>query len=680
MIWRLILLSMALALPAVAAPWQQAPSRLESDTGAVRLGSASLGLLAFDVDGAPLHVADGLQMVLDGNRADSLRPAVRGDISLTRSHVRNADGSIMLLESFANHGDQPHDIHLRLIVYLPDDSASPRPEGWISRAGWRLVTGGSGRLVNGWTAGEAGYPGHDPGYIGHEVQMRLAPREHRAVFAILQPPGVDGLPAPDWLSAAQRRGVIDWPWGGGGRPLLGGAASTLAQWQAWRAAHGGEALLVDSLAHAAWLADRFPGLSPFSQLNPRAYAEARAAPGDDGPLAGLPVAVKDIVNLAGLPTLSLPGPVPQPAVADAAIVARLRKLGAVIIGKTVFDEDFNDYGQHRKTGRLRGLYHPDVTVTGSSGGSAIAVAAGIVPLAIGSDTCGSVGTPASHAGIAALRPSPEGLPYAGARPLNPDFDTIGPMVADGHDLPIILAALAGGTPRPVAVKGLRLGVVQPWPDDLPEVQPAIARRFAAALVKLRSAGVDVVPVSLTGWAAARAALRDAPDRTAAAAATRAWLITRGDGQTLESLAASGHLLAAEQADVQALAAAKPNAAQTARRAAALAQVRASVTDAMATARVAALVLPATLAWPGLLDVTRAGAGEPSMCALSALPRLPQATVPLAGVTGEPPGEPPLGAALVGLADDDLHLADIAAALAPLFAADGKVRPAVPPIR
>jgi Asp-tRNA(Asn)/Glu-tRNA(Gln) amidotransferase A subunit family amidase len=676
MIWRAVLLSIAVALPAMATPWQPSPDRLESDSGAVKVGSASLGLLAVGVDGAPLVLADGLQMAQDGNRADSLRPVIRGDISLMRSQLRMADGTVMLLDSFANHGRQPHQIRLRLIAYLPQDSASPRPNGWISRAGWRLVTGGSGLLVNGWTAGKTAYPGHDAAYIGYDVRFRVRPGQRRAVFAILQPPGVDGLPAPDWLSPAQRQAVIGWPWGGDGARLTGGAPSTLALWQADRAAHGSEALLADSLAHAAWLADRFPGLSPLSQLNPRAFAEARARLTDDRPFAGLPVAVKDIINVAGIPTLSLSGSLPRPAATDAAIVAQLRKLGAVIIGKTVFDEDFNDYGQHRTTGRLRGLYHPDVTITGSSGGSAIAVAAGIVPIAIGSDTCGSLGTPASHAGIATMRPSVGGIPYAGARPLNPDFDTLGPMVADGRDLPDIVAALAGGTPRRIKIADIRLGVLQPWPDDLPAMQPAIDHRFAAAVARLRAAGVNVVPVSLAGWAAARDTLRNATDPYRAAVATGEWLKARGDGLTLGSLLSSGQLLDTEKTDLQAQAAARPNAIQAAQRSAALTQVRASVVDPMAAAGVDALLLPAALAWPGLLDVTRTGAGEPSMCALSALPRLPQATVPLAAA----PDEPPLGAALVGLPDEDLDLADIAAALAPLLAGHGKVRPDVPPTR
>lgn len=672
-----VVLAPALALLLAAAPWQPPAATTGSDSGAVQAGRASLGLVAFAADAEAPMLADGLMMTADGARADSLRPAVRGDISLSRSRMVSPDGSIQLLDSLANHGRTTRTVRLRLIAFLPGDSAVARPGGWQSRAGWRLSSGLNGRLVNGWTAGRTAYPGHDPAYAGYEVRLTLGPRQRRALYTQLQPPGVAPAEPPGWLTPAQRQAVVGWTWGGGGVALAGGMPAPLAQWQAWRAAQGSEALLVDSLSHAAWLAARFPGLSPLSQLNPQAFRQARAAAGE-APLAGLLVAVKDMIDVAGMPTLSLPAPVLKPAARDSAIVARLRDAGAVVVGKTTFDEDFNDYGTHRLTGRLRGLVHPDLTVTGSSGGSAVAVAAGIVPLAVGSDTCGSLGTPASHAGIAALRPSPETLPYRGARPLNPDFDTVGPLVADAQDLPVVLTALADAARPALAVptRGLRLGLLQPWPADLPVPHREVAAAFDLATRRLRDAGVEIVTVPLPDWPAARAALRAAPDQARAAKALSGWLQERGDGQTMLSLLEAGHLLSSEQEDLRALMAASPSADAARKRDEALAGVRASLVDAMAAAGVEALILPATPAWPGLLDVTRAADGEPSMCPIAALPRLPQATVPLAMGSGEPP----LGLAIVGLPGADLRLAGLAAALAPVVAADRPVRPAVPPIR
>lgn len=671
---RLLLLPLAAAALVAAAPWQPPAATIGSDSGAVQVGKASLGLVAFAVDGEALRVADGLMTARDGPRADSLRPAVRGDISLTRSRLVTADGSIRLLESFANHGRAPRTVRLRLIAYLPGDSAEPQPDGWRSRAGWQLVSGLDGRLVNGWPAGRPGYPGHDAAYVGYELQLRIGPRQRRAVHLLLRPPGAGTGLSADWLSPAQRRAVVG-RGQRGGVPLSGGAPASLAQWQAWRASLGSEALLVDSLAHAAWLGSRFPGLSPLSQLNPRAFAEARAATGA-GPLAGLPVAVKDMIDVAGLPTLSLPAPVPHPSAADAAIVARLRAEGAVLLGKTVFDEDFNDYGTHRLTGRLRGLAHPDLSVTGSSGGSAIAVAAGIVPLAIGSDTCGSLGTPASHAGIVAFRPTTGRLAMRGVRPLNPDFDTVGPLLADAGDLPATLAALSGAPAAGPAAPVRRLGLLRPWPADLSTPAPEVAAAFDEAARRLRGAGFDLVDVDLRDWPAARAGLRAAPDQARAAAALASWLRERGDGQTIPTLLAGGHLLASEQEELRALAQAVGTEDAARARDRALARVRAAVVDAMAAAGVEALILPATLAQPGLLDVTRHADGEPSMCPVAALPRLPQATVPLA-IRG---AGLPLGLAVVGLPDEDDRLAALAAAIAPVLAAGGPVRPSVPPTR
>lgn len=673
---RAVIAALLAALLAAAAPWRPPAATLGSDSGAVQAAKASLGLVAFAADGDALRVADGLMMAPDGPRADSLRAAVQGDISLSRSRYVAPDGTISLLESVANHGRTARTVRLRAIAYLPGDSAEPQAMGWRSRGGWKLISGLDGRLVNGWPAGPSGYPGHEPAMIGYELKLRIGPRQRRAVHLLLVPPGSRMDLTADWLSPAQRRSVVGWAWGGGGIPLSGGAPASLTQWQAWQTRLGSEALLVDSLAHAAWLARRFPGLSPLSQLNPGAFAEARAATGS-GPLAGLPVAVKDIIDVAGLPTLSLAGPVPRPSAADAAIVARLRAEGAVLMGKTVFDEDFNDYGTHRLTGRLRGLVHPDLTVTGSSGGSAIAVAAGIVPLAIGSDTCGSLGTPASHAGIAAFRPTPDRIPTRGARPLNPDFDTVGPMVAEARDLPTVLAALSRTNDTAVPPAALRrLGVLRPWPADLPTPTSDVAAAFDQATERLRGAGFELVEIDLPDWPAARLSLRAAPDQSRAAMALAGWLRDRGDGQTVATLLAGGHLLASEQADLQALSNTPHSADASRARDQALARVRAALVDPMQAAGVEALILPATLARPGLLDLTRAADGEPSMCAVAALPRLPHATVPLAiGSSGLP-----LGLAVVGLPDHDSRLAALAANMAPILAAGRPVRPSVPPIR
>ncbi|OBV10957.1 Asp-tRNAAsn/Glu-tRNAGln amidotransferase A subunit [Erythrobacter dokdonensis DSW-74] len=654
----LILFGLALAAGAAAAR-EERPLTL--DSGAVVVGSATLGLASFATGNAPPRPALDLAIAEDGARADSLRPAIRGDVSLTRGRMHADDGRIVFLESLANHGMEPTTVRLRWTAYLPGDRASAlhTASGWRSAAGWHLESSIPGRLVNGWPAGTPTYPGHDPGYIAWEVTLDLRPGERKAVLAAMTPAGHAPQPALDWLSAAQTRALMGWN-GGGGRSLAGGRTAALAQWQAWRKELGAEALLEDSLAHAAWLAARSPGLTPLSAIHPQAYAEARrVAPGDERPLAGLPVAVKDIIDVAGLPTLALAEPLPRAAPRDALIVERLRAAGAVVLGKTAYDEDFGDYGMHRATGRLRGLIHPDLTVTGSSGGSAIAVAAGIVPLAMGSDTCGSLGTPASHAGIATIRPTVGLLPYQGARPLDPDLDTVGPIVARAGDLQQVLEALTGQAPSGDAPQTIRLGLIEPWPDTLPPISAEVGVQFGRVMDRLRAAGIELVPVALPDWSSARAALRAAPDRYPVAAALTDWLAFRDDPRSLQDLANSPNLLAEERADLAALAGARQDADARERRETALAAARAAVVGPIARFDLDGLIMPATLAWPGLLDVTRPGAGEPAMCPLSAYPRLPQITLPIA--VGK--AEPPLGAALIGSADGDWHLVLVAERIA-----------------
>lgn len=137
--------------------------------------------------------------------------------------------------------------------------------------------------------------------------------------------------------------------------------------------------------------------------------------------------------------------------------------------------------------------------------------------------------------------------------------------------------------------------------------------------RLRQAGIELVPVALPGWSSARAALRAAPDRYSVATALTAWLAFRADPRSPEDLANSLHLLAEERADLAALAGAKQDANARERRETALAAARAAVAGPVAPLDLDGLFMPATLAWPGLLDVTRPGAGEPSMCPFRPMP-------------------------------------------------------------
>ena len=165
-----------------------------------------------------------------------------------------------------------------------------------------------------------------------------------------------------------------------------------------------------------------------------------AASGPTGPLGGVPIAVKDLIDVAGLPTRSgTRASSTAPVARDAPIVTALRRAGAIVIGKTTTHE------------LAYGVTTPDVvnpryrerTAGGSSGGSAAVVAAGIVPLAIGTDTAGSVRIPAVCCGVCGLIPPPGSLPTNGVMALSPSFDTLGPIVRDPADLALAWSALAG---------------------------------------------------------------------------------------------------------------------------------------------------------------------------------------------------------------------------------------------
>src|SRR5918996_5102710 len=156
-----------------------------------------------------------------------------------------------------------------------------------------------------------------------------------------------------------------------------------------------------------------------------------------GPLHGVPVGVKDIVDTADMPTengtVLHAGRRPR---ADATLVSLLRAAGAVVLGKTVTTE-LAVY----TPGKTRNPHNPEHTPGGSSSGSAAAVAAGMVPLAIGTQTNGSVIRPASYCGVYGLKPSPGPIPRTGVLPQSAPLDTVGVMAADLEGLALLAEPL-----------------------------------------------------------------------------------------------------------------------------------------------------------------------------------------------------------------------------------------------
>ena len=209
----------------------------------------------------------------------------------------------------------------------------------------------------------------------------------------------------------------------------------------------------------------------------RALDEAKAGRSPLSPLAGIPVAVKELLAVDGQPTgdgtrFDISDLVPP----QGPFIKRLRDAGAVIVGKTVCTEFALSYQNIELPTPLNPLY-PDVPYTpgGSSSGSAVAIAAGLCAFAIGTDTGGSIRVPAAFCGVTGFKPGTDFWPREGMLPLSRELDTIGILARTPEDMAEVLGALGGGmVPRP-PLASLRLGIPdQPFYDHLaPEVSQAV---------------------------------------------------------------------------------------------------------------------------------------------------------------------------------------------------------------
>ena len=212
-----------------------------------------------------------------------------------------------------------------------------------------------------------------------------------------------------------------------------------------------------------------------------------------GPLHGVPIAVKDLIDTADMPT-GYGSPIYEGhrPVADAACVALARAAGAIILGKTVTTE-FACF----TAGKTANPRNPAHTPGGSSSGSAAAVADGMVPLALGTQTAGSVIRPAAYCGVVGFKPSFGVIPRAGVKPLCDSLDTVGTMARDVADA-AFLAAILGGRP---ALRHLAMPDAPPrfgfyrtpmWEAAEPATVAALGRARAA----LDRAGARVAEVAI----------------------------------------------------------------------------------------------------------------------------------------------------------------------------------------
>ncbi|MSO75305.1 MAG: amidase [Alphaproteobacteria bacterium] len=208
------------------------------------------------------------------------------------------------------------------------------------------------------------------------------------------------------------------------------------------------------------------------------------------PLHGIPVAVKDVIDVAGLPTRANSpsrADIP-PATADATVVAHLRAAGAIILGKVHTTE----FAYFQSLPPTRNPHKLTRTPGGSSAGSGAAIASGTVPLALGTQTAGSVNRPAAYTGVGAFKPSALAVGGAGVVPLAPSFDTVGAFGASAGDA----ALLAAG----YVADHLAMARLKPWTPrilvlDDPMLsangKPAMAACIAGLVDRLGRSGLAV---------------------------------------------------------------------------------------------------------------------------------------------------------------------------------------------
>jgi aspartyl-tRNA(Asn)/glutamyl-tRNA(Gln) amidotransferase subunit A len=242
-------------------------------------------------------------------------------------------------------------------------------------------------------------------------------------------------------------------------------------------------------------------------------ADMRLRAGDRTPVLGLPLVLKDNLHWSGLP-LTCGSRVLDGYVApyDATVVRRLLEAGAIPIAKANLDEfAMGSSGEYSAFDATRNPWDTSRVPGGSSSGSVVAVAAGYAPLALGSDTGGSVRLPASFCNVTALRPTYGVLSRHGLTAMASSLDQVGPIAATAADLALAFGVMTGVDPldstsvdlpdrgrlaelQPLALKGLRIGLPEEYFAD--GLEPGVRALLDAALQVFEDQGARLVPVSL----------------------------------------------------------------------------------------------------------------------------------------------------------------------------------------
>jgi amidase len=535
-------------------------------------------------------------------------------------------------------------------------------------------------------------PNNDAVYAGKTPQIRAAGSEIARVTEVarklLREPDLRGL-TPRQLSL-----VVNWalpkqtaP------PPFTVFEKTVTQLQEAMASGTttSEDITREYLARAALYDRHGPTFRAILALNPQAIADARKSDAEragkvKGPFHGIPIVLKDNIDVAGLPSTGGSRALldHKPRV-DSHVAAGMRRGGAIFLGKANLDEfPFGDFGISTVGGTIGNAYDPSLSTAGSSGGSATTVATSMAALAFGTDTCNSLSNPSGFASLATIRATRGLVSRAGVMPLNPYNDAVGPMAKCVTDVALALDLVAGTDPDDPAtveadkhlgdsfsagldaatLKGRRIGVLrQRFVGVTGERE--VAREMDRVINEFQQAGATVFDVTIPDYDAKFQAARG----SAPGALKAAWIayLSRGSSPgdnvlTIEELLKSrklapGGVRRFETALMLAPTGAALEAA-TRKFIEARDAFRQLFVDLMDEQKAEALLYPANLARPHTHEggLVRYGS-EPGTCEESALTGLPQVTVP-AGFFG---GRFPLGVSLLGRPWSDRNLLQMAAA-------------------
>jgi amidase len=511
-------------------------------------------------------------------------------------------------------------------------------------------------------------PKHAAPYAGPAPNIPAAGSEIARVTEIAR--RLVASPDVRGLTVLQRSQIVNWRIGGATPPPFTVVERTAPEIEdaLARGETTSEDVVREYLARLSRFDRHGPVLRSMLALNPAAIAAARALDAERaqgrvrGPLHGIPVIFKDNIDVLGLPTTggsrALVDHRPR---LDSRVAAGMRRAGAVMLGKANLDEfPFGDFGISTVGGTIGNAFDPTLSTSGSSGGTATAVATSLATLGFGTDTCNSLSNPASFASLATIRTTRGLTSRAGVMPLNTFQDAVGPIAKSIREIALVLDQVTGpdaeddataeaarhvggsfaGALDANALKGARIGVVRQL-----AVGVTGEREAAAALDhvvgELRATGATVVEVTIPDLDARYVEARG----SAMGSLKEGWTtyLTRGAAAgepvlTIEQLLVSGKLAPVSARRLRD--ALQPVPEGDALRAARAGfyelrdRFRALFVDAMEQQRLDALLYPANLARPNTHEggLERYGE-EPGTCQESAMTGLPQVTVP-AGFFGD----------------------------------------------